>query len=85
MSGSITFNKRIGTFRQRGHQITDYSKQHYRNSNIQRGVFSESNIKKRFERTVKILNQQVKQKKIYNLRVNETEDQYIITYETDRR
>lgn len=85
MSGSITFKKRVGTFRQRGHQITDYSKQHYRDSNIQRGEFSESNIKKRFERAVKTLNQQVKQNKIYNLRVEETEDHYIITYDTVRR
>lgn len=81
MSGSITFNKRIENYFQRASQGSFKG----RESNIHRGVFSESNIKKRFERAVKTLNQQVKQKKIFNLSVEETEDQYIITYDTVRR
>lgn len=81
--GGITFNKVIPNLYEQGKQSQNFNKAS-RNSNTIKGVYSINNIRKRYEKAVAHLQRQVKQGKIYDLVVEETETNYNITYKIRR-
>lgn len=82
--GGITFNKVISNLTEQGKQSQNWSKSS-RTSNTLKGQYSINNIRKRYEKAVAHLQRQVKQGKIYDLVVEETETNYNITYKIRRK
>lgn len=82
--GGITFNKVVPNLIEYGKQSQNWNKSS-RKSTTNKGDYSINNIRKRYERAVAHLQRQVKQGKIYDLVVEETETNYNITYKIRRK